>query len=59
SWAVSTLVGGAIIERYGFVPSFWLAIAFYTVSALFYYLYFAKSERAENGHYRVVPPGMH
>jgi predicted MFS family arabinose efflux permease len=59
SWAISAPIGGYVIERFGFVPSFWLAIGFYIASAAFYYFYFAGAERAENGHYRITPPGMH
>jgi MFS family permease len=58
SWAVSTQLGGSIIENHGFVPSFLLAIVFYLASAAFYYSFFAKSERHEEGKIRVVLPRM-
>jgi len=58
SWAISTSIGGAVIEHSGFVPSFWLAIGLYVVSAIFYFLFFAKHERYDNGGYRYLPPGM-
>jgi MFS family permease len=59
SWAISTQVGGIIIEKHGFVPSFLLAILLYLSSAVLYYYYFSKSEQQVDGKVRIVPPGMH
>jgi MFS family permease len=44
SWAVSTQIGGAMIEEGGFVGVFLLAIILYAISAILYYYFFSKSE---------------
>jgi MFS family permease len=44
SWAISTQIGGVMIERSGFVGVFLLAIVLYTASAILYYYYFSRSE---------------
>lgn len=47
SWAVSTQVGGAMIEEGGFVGVFLLAIGLYVISAALYYYFFSNCERHE------------
>ena len=42
--AISTQIGGAIIEKSGFVTSFLWAIGLYLASAFTYYYYFSKCE---------------
>jgi predicted MFS family arabinose efflux permease len=59
SWAISTQIGGIIIEQHGFVPSFWIAIGFYLASAGLYYAFFSRAERIVDGHLRIDLPGMH
>ncbi len=49
SWAITAPIGGAMIEKGGYVPVFLVAIALYILSAGSYYYFFACSERrAEN-----------
>jgi predicted MFS family arabinose efflux permease len=59
SWAISAQVGGIIIEKHGFVPSFLLAIVLYAASAVLYYSFFAKSERLGAGKIRAFSSGTH
>lgn len=44
SWMISTRVGGAVIEHYGYTISLLVAVVLYVISALSYYLFFRKSE---------------
>ncbi|MBN1326609.1 MAG: MFS transporter [Candidatus Cloacimonetes bacterium] len=43
AWAVSTLFGGTIIEKYSFSFSFYITIILYLISAICYYLFFRRS----------------
>ncbi len=56
SWMVSTLVGGVMIEKYGYTVTINTTIALYVVSTLIYYWFFRDSEvRKEYGSgYKVV-----
>jgi len=56
AWAISTQLGGWVIEGYGYTPSFIITIGFYIASAALYYHYFAKSEIREGHSYRIVTP---
>ncbi|MBU1320250.1 MAG: MFS transporter [candidate division Zixibacteria bacterium] len=56
SWAVSTQLGGWVIEGYGYTPSFIITICFYLASAALYYHYFANSELKEGHSYRIITP---
>lgn len=53
SWAVSTQLGGWVIEHHGYIPSFLLTIGFYMSSAFLYYYYFSKTEAREGRTYRI------
>ncbi len=57
SWAVSTQLGGWVIEHYGYTPSFLITIGFYMSSAFLYYYYFSKSETKEGRTYRINTAG--
>jgi predicted MFS family arabinose efflux permease len=57
SWAVSTRLGGWVIEHYGYTPSFLFTIGFYMSSAFLYYYYFSKSETKEGRTYRINSVG--
>ena len=46
SWAVSVRIGGILIERYSYTPSFIIAIVLYVLSSVLYY-YFFKNIEAE------------
>lgn len=59
SWAISAQIGGIIIEKHGFVPSFLLAIVLYAASAVLYYSFFSKSERSGTGKISAISPGTH
>jgi MFS family permease len=56
SWAISTQLGGWVIEHHGYVPSFLITIGLYVASAVLYYYYFSNSEIREDGQYRISPP---
>lgn len=47
AWAVSTQIGGLMIEKRGFVGVFLVAIALYVASAGLYYYFFSRSETRE------------
>ncbi len=47
AWAVSAQIGGAMIQKDGFVGVFLIAIGLYLVSAGLYYFFFSKSEVRE------------
>ncbi len=47
AWAISTQIGGFMIEKGGFVGVFLVAIVLYIISAALYYYYFADSETRE------------
>jgi MFS family permease len=47
AWAISTQIGGAMIEKQGFVNVFLLAIGLYIVSAGLYFYFFSRSEVRE------------
>jgi predicted MFS family arabinose efflux permease len=47
AWAVSTQIGGLMIEKGGFVGVFLAAIALYVISAGLYYYFFSDSETRE------------
>ena len=53
SWAVSTQLGGWVIEQYGYQPSFLITIGFYLSSAILYYYFFSKTEIKERHGYRL------
>ena len=57
SWAVSTQLGGWVIEQYGYTPSFLITIGFYMSSAFLYYYYFSKSETKKGRTYRINTVG--
>jgi len=57
SWAVSTQLGGWVIEHHGYTPSFLITIGFYMASAFLYYYYFSKSETRDGRAYRIHTPG--
>ncbi len=57
SWAVSTRLGGWVIEHHGYTPSFLITIGFYVASAFLYYWYFSKSEAREGGVFRIDTAG--
>ncbi len=40
SWVVSVQVGGILIERYSYIPSFLATIALYVIASLLYYWFF-------------------
>lgn len=42
AWAVSTVIGGRIIDKYSFQYSFFVTIVLYFLSALLYYAFFKK-----------------
>jgi MFS family permease len=46
SWALSVRIGGILIERYSYTPSFIIAIVLYVLSSVLYY-YFFKNIEAE------------
>jgi MFS family permease len=58
SWAVSTQLGGVMIEQSGFVGVFQLAIALYVVSAALYFYFFSKCERREGDRIIIDPSRM-
>ncbi len=53
SWAISTQVGGIIIEHSGFVQVFLIAIGLYLASAATYYYFFSGTEIAEEARVRI------
>lgn len=53
SWAVSTQVGGAMIEHSGFVPVFLIAIGLYLASSITYYYFFSGTEVSETARVRI------
>lgn len=53
SWAISTQIGGWVIEHHGYAPSFLITVGFYVSSAILYYYYFSKSETREGHTYRI------
>jgi MFS family permease len=57
SWAVSTRLGGWVIEHHGYTPSFLITIGFYMASSFLYYYYFSKSEAREGKTYRIGVSG--
>ncbi|MCK4657781.1 MAG: MFS transporter [candidate division Zixibacteria bacterium] len=57
SWAVSTQLGGWVIEHYGYTPSFLITIGFYMSSAFLYYYFFSKSETREGRTYSINATG--
>ena len=44
SWAVSVRIGGILIERYSYTPSFVAAIVLYVLSSILYYHFFKNIE---------------
>ncbi len=57
SWAISTQVGGWVIDHHGYVPSFLLTVCLYTASAILYYFYFSGAESKEGGAYHLLYGG--
>jgi len=53
SWAVSTQIGGWVIEHHGYIPSFLITVGLYTLSAFLYFTFFSRSEKKENGVYHI------
>ena len=47
SWAVSSQIGGYIIERYSYSMSFYITICLYFSSAVCYYLFFRNAQAHE------------
>jgi predicted MFS family arabinose efflux permease len=54
SWALSTQLGGWVIENHGYTQSFVIAAGLYAASAVLYYYYFSRSEKKMEGGYSVV-----
>jgi predicted MFS family arabinose efflux permease len=52
SWAVSTQLGGYVIEHHGYTPSFLITVGFYVASASLTYYFFSKSEVRDGRTYR-------
>jgi predicted MFS family arabinose efflux permease len=44
SWAVSVRIGGILIERYSYTPSFVVAIILYILASALYYYFFKGTE---------------
>ncbi len=55
SWALSTQLGGWVIEKHGYTQSFIIAAGLYAVSAMLYYYYFSRSEEKSEDGYSVIP----
>ncbi len=53
SWAITAPIGGASIERSGFVPVFLWAIALYIASAASYYYFFGRVESRQEGKWKL------
>jgi predicted MFS family arabinose efflux permease len=45
SWMISTRIGGAVIELYGYTISLLIAVTLYVISALLYYFSFRNDEQ--------------
>lgn len=56
SWMVSTQIGGAVIQHYGFTLSLMIAVVLYVFSALLYYKFFHRAERFTPGGI-IIRPG--
>ncbi|KPJ60672.1 MAG: hypothetical protein AMJ46_05280 [Latescibacteria bacterium DG_63] len=46
SWAISVQLGGTLIERYSYVPSFLITIALYVAASILFYWFFKDVEAA-------------
>jgi MFS family permease len=56
SWMISTAIGGALIEKYGYTLPLMIAVGLYIVSAILYYLFFKGSEKKITGRFIVETP---
>ncbi|UCD17746.1 MAG: MFS transporter [Candidatus Zixiibacteriota bacterium] len=45
SWMISTMIGGNLIERYGYTLPLMITVVLYIISSILYYLFFRTSER--------------
>jgi len=55
SWMVSTAVGGALIEKYGYTIPMLVTVVLYIMSSILYFIFFRKSEIKRDGKYEVIP----
>jgi len=58
SWMVSTLIGGRLIERFGYTLPLLIAVGLYFVSSIFYYLTFGKIETKTETGYIIEVSGL-
>jgi MFS family permease len=53
SWMISAVIGGQLIEKYGYTLPLLIAVVLYIVSAVLYYIFFRKSEKKTSGGFMV------
>ncbi len=59
SWMLSAIVGGQMIEEYGYAPTLCIAAGLYMVSSFLYYRYFKDVEvKREDSHGWYIPEGV-
>ena len=57
SWMVSAVVGGNLIERYGYTLPLMITVVLYIVSSILYYLFFGHTEHRTHSGYVIAPHG--
>ncbi|MCX7703431.1 MAG: MFS transporter, partial [Planctomycetota bacterium] len=55
-WSLSTLIGGKMIERYGFYPSFISTSILYLLSSILFHLFFHNTEKERKISTPIPPP---
>jgi predicted MFS family arabinose efflux permease len=54
SWMISTAVGGALIEKYGYTLPMLITVALYVLSSVLYFIYFRKNEVKNGSKYEII-----
>jgi len=54
SWMVSTVVGGRLIEAYGYTLPLMITAGLYMLSSILYYIFFRDSERKTDSGFKVI-----
>lgn len=54
SWAITANLGGRLIKAYSFTPPLLIAVGFYVLSSILYYIFFSSEEDIKMG--KAIPP---
>jgi MFS family permease len=56
SWMISAVIGGRLIEKYGYTLPLMITVGLYIISSILYYIFFNSSEKKTESGYMVVMP---